>query len=321
MKLTDIKFKIILYTLLIVILMGGLAFRLAFVQLLDNDTYQSQAKENTIRLIPIKASRGEIFSQDNQLMATNKLVYTINLTYLEMGKNQTMIDNLCQAVSPYYPEITVDFINEKINSQKYRPYEPVTIIRDIPLELVVKLEENRQNLPGIVVNVEPLRSYPMGSLAGHVLGYIHQINSQEIESMEKNNIKYTIDSLIGKSGVEKQYEQILRGQDGARRLEVDAKGRPVSEFDTLEPLAGDNIYLTIDSSIQQVMEKSMDETLTMLQRTLPKAKVGSAVMMNVKTGAVLAMCSMPSLNPDDWKGNISTEKVEYYFPQTSVYDP
>jgi penicillin-binding protein 2 len=126
--------------------------------------------------------------------------------------------------------------------------------------------------------------------------------------------------LIGKSGIEKQYEKELRGKDGARRVEVDANGRPIRELMTLEPSPGNNLYLTLDMELQKVLEKSMDQVLQQLQVRYPKAQVGSAVVINVKTGEILAMCSRPALNPDDWKGKLSNEKASYYYPP-GKYDP
>ncbi len=101
----------------------------------------------------------------------------------------------------------------------------------------------------------------------------------------------------------------MRGKDGARRVEVDANGRPVRELMTLEPSPGNDLYLTLDMELQKVLEKSMDQVLNQIQERYPKAKVGSAVVINVKTGEVLAMCSRPALNPDDWKGKLSNEKA------------
>ena len=112
----------------------------------------------------------------------------------------------------------------------------------------------------------------------------------------------------------------MRGKDGARRVEVDANGRPVRELMTLEPSPGNNLCLTLDIQLQKVLEKSMDQVLQQLQKSYPKAHVGSAVIINVKTGEVLAMCSRPALNPDDWKGKLSNEKAVYYYPP-GKYDP
>jgi penicillin-binding protein 2 len=269
-------------------------------------------------LVSIKAPRGEIYSSSGETLAANKLVYTLSLSAMDSEIDEAVLDRLVEALKEYYPDITREAIEEKIEVQKYRLFEPITIIRDIPWELVVKLEESRQDLAGVLITVEPLRYYPGGDLAGHLLGYIHSINEEELAQAEEG---YSINSLIGKSGIEKQYESVLRGKDGARRMEVDASGRPIRELVTLEPEQGNNIYLSIDYQLQQVMDQSMKRTLEELQKTYPKAKVGSAVVLNVKTGEVLAMTSIPALNPDDWKGNISPEKAAYYFPQGERYDP
>ncbi len=319
MKADELNKKLKVYAYIVILLLTLLSVRLAVVQLFNNETYQTQAKENRIRLLPIKAPRGEIYANGGEVLATNEIVYSLSLTYLGVNNQETVIDNLLIIINEYYPEITREFIEEKVELQQYRLYEPITLIHDISWELVVKLEENRQMLPGVSIVVEPLRSYPQGALAGHTLGYIHSIDENELQSSEDG--EYSINSLIGKSGIEKQYENFLKGSDGARSVEVDAQGRPIRDLVTLEPTQGNNLYLTLDMELQQVLQKSMENTLNQLQKTYPKAKVGSAVVLNVKTGEILAICSSPFMYPDDWKGNISSKRAEYYFPQTEAYDP
>lgn len=318
MKTDELEKKLKKYVVASVILLFILAGKLAVVQLFNNESYQTQAKENRVRLIPIKAPRGEIYGRNGEVLAANEIVYSLNLTYPESGQ-ETLINNLVKLLSYYYPEINREFIQEKIELQKVRLYEPITLVRDIPWDLVVKLEENRQSLPGVSIDAEPLRNYPEGSLAGHVLGYIHSISADELKNSESGT--YSLNSLIGKSGMEKQFEDQLKGKDGARNVEVDARGTPVRELVTLNPEPGNNLYLTLDMGLQKVLQDSMEKTLADLQKHYPKAKVGSAVVINVKTGEILAMCSSPFMYPDDWKGNISSERAGYYFPQTQGYDP
>jgi penicillin-binding protein 2 len=317
MKPQTIKTKLKVYSYIVVVLLAILGARLAIVQFFHQQVYQTQAKENRIRLVAVKAPRGEIYDRNGEILAANELVYTLSLSYLGLSGQDAVVNNLVGLMQSYYPEIDKNFIEEKIKLQQYRLFEPVIIVRDIPWELVVKLEENRKILPGVTVTVEPLRSYPEADLAGHVLGYIHSINAEELAGSDAN---YSINSLIGKAGIEKQYEKELRGRDGARRVEVDAKGRPIRELLTMEPTPGNNLYLTLNLELQKVLEKSMDQVLEQLQGKYPKAKVGSAVVLNVKTGEILAMSSRPGLNPDDWKGNLSDEKASYYYP-TGKYDP
>ncbi|MEA4923788.1 MAG: penicillin-binding transpeptidase domain-containing protein [Syntrophomonadaceae bacterium] len=312
------NFKLKIYAGIVIGLMTVLCLKLAVVQLFYSDMYKTQAKENRIRLVSIKAPRGEIYDRNGDILAANKLVYILSLTNPGESERDQLVQRLVSVLQPYYPEANAAFINEKIDLGKSRLFEPVVLIRDIPWELVVKLEENRQNLPGAAITIEPLRDYPQGTLAGHVLGYIHSINQDELAADSAN---YSVNSLIGKSGIEKQYEAELRGVDGARRLEVDAQGRPVGEQATLNPVPGNNLKLTIDDKLQTVMEYSMASNLARLQKSYPKAKVGAAVLIDVKTGEILAMDSSPAMRPDDWKGNISSQLASYYFPQGSTYNP
>ncbi len=319
MKTEEVRPRLKSYSYLVIALLTVLLVRLAVVQLLHNTEYQAKAKENRVRLVPIKAARGEIYDRNGNVMAASELVYTLSLNYPAMTDQTEVVSRLVSLLQPAYPETTAEMINEKINLQKNRLYEPVVLLRDIPWELVVQLEEHRQELPGVEIAVEPLRNYPQGALAGHVLGYMHSITPEEID--QQQDYKYGLSSLIGKSGVEKQYEKELRGQDGARNVEVDSRGRPVRELVTLEPRRGNNLYLTLDQDLQRVMEQSMDNMLAGLQPRHPRARVASAVLLNVKTGQILAMCSVPAMVPDDWKGNISSQRAAYYFPQGEVYDP
>jgi penicillin-binding protein 2 len=262
MKSGELEKKLKVYSYIIMALFAILLIRLAVVQIFNNDIYQTQAKENRIRLLSIKAPRGEIYSREGEILATNKLVYTLTLTAQGVHNQDTVINELLKVIAPYYPELDENSIKEKIEANRLRLFEPITLIRDIPWDLVVKIEENRPKLPGVAISVEPLRDYPQGELAGSIMGYIHSITPQEIAAAAEKNIEYDLSSLIGKSGVEKAYEAELRGEPGARRVEVDSRGRPIGELVTLEPEPGNNLYLTIDTEIQKVLEKSMAEVLT-----------------------------------------------------------
>jgi len=318
MKKNNLDTRLRTFAAIIFGLLAVLCIKLAVVQLFNSDIYQVKAKENRIRLVAIKPSRGEIYDRNGETLAANQLVYTLSLTNPGNDGKEQLVEHLANVLQPYYPEVTAAVINEKIASQQLRLFEPVVIVRDIPWELVVQLEEDRQNLPGVSIDIEPLRSYPHDTLAGHVLGYIHSINQEELAASDG---QYNINSLIGKSGLEKEYEEELRGTYGARRMEVDAKARPIGELVTLEPIPGNNLHLTLDFKLQTVLENSLDANLIRLQQKFPKAKVGSAVVMDVKTGEILAMASSPAMRPDDWKGNISSSLAAYYFPQGDRYNP
>lgn len=303
-----------LYTKALVLIFALLLVRVAWLQIIKTEPYRMQAKSNTVRQIPDVAPRGEITDRNSQVLVTNRPVFNLTLDYLGL-KDQSIEDvsaKLAEILQD--PEITADSIKEAVKAQKNRLYEPIVLKRDIPIELMTSIEERRRDLPGVNIDSQPQRSYPFGSLAGHLLGYVHSIK-EELEQPEYAN--YGLGDLVGKTGVERSYEQYLRGQNGYRQVEVTANNKPVREMAKVPATAGDKLVLTLDVKLQQTMEKAFDETLANVQKAHPKAKAGGAVLLDVKTGQVLAMVSRPTLNPDDFNGKpLKQELVDYYFRNT-----
>ncbi|MGE5453983.1 MAG: penicillin-binding protein 2 [Methylocystaceae bacterium] len=301
--------------------------RLAIVQFLQQDKYETQAKENRMRLVSIKAPRGEIVDRHGKTLAQNKLVYTVYISPTGVKNQELGIEHLVQLLNARYPEVTREYILDLIEKQKFKLFEPIALVRDIDWQTVTKIEESAYDLPGVTIGIEPLRYYSNLDLGGHILGYVHPIYSKE-ELVKYDENAYSIGDLIGKDGVEKVYEKWLKGRDGARRVEVDAYARPIRELVTLQPKAGNNVKLTIDADLQTVLQQSAARVLAGLQEgQSPKARVASSVVINVKTGAILALSSYPELNPNDFTGRMDAATAQYYFPDTrnqagkSVYDP
>ena len=247
----ELQAKLRICWYIIVGLMALLMIKLAFVQFIQSEKYVTKAQENSIRMVTLKAPRGEIYDRNGKILANNRPVYTVSLTYLQLTDQEKVIRRLVELMSPSYPDITEDYINQLIEDQKYRLFEPITVMRDVDWDMVVKLEEHGAELPGVEVSVEPLRYYPEKSLAGHLLGYVHPIYNREELEKSYDPLKYRVGDLVGKDGLEKVYEEYLKGTDGARRVEVDARGRPIRELVTLERKAGNNLELTLDRDLQR----------------------------------------------------------------------
>ena len=212
-----------------------------------------------------------------------------------------------------------------INQKGYYQYEPTTIAEDIKKETVTMVEENSINLKGINVVSSSIRHYPNGNLSSHILGQLGRISSQaEIDKYvtEKN---YNRNSIIGKTGIEKNFEEELNGEDGYTQVQVDVGGRLVKTLERKDPKKGDTVYLTIDAKLQAVAEKSLAKALNTIQsggtydspwgnmrmrdnqKVYNKAKSGAVVVMDVKNGDILAMASYPDYDPNLFVQGISTE--------------
>lgn len=152
-------------------------------------------------------------------------------------------------------------IRDMLKSKGYFQYEPVQIAVDVSEKTVSTIEELSIDIPGVTVQINPIRYYPNGSLASHILGQIGRISTQEEIAKYVNEKKYNSSDIIGKTGIEKKYEEILKGKNGYRRVQVDAFGRLINSIDYETPLSGDTVYLTIDSDLQKVAEESLKKLL------------------------------------------------------------
>lgn len=320
MEKKEQSLRLTIFAVLVVIIFAALVSRLFYLQVVQNQQFQQLSESNRLRLISIPARRGDILDKKGRILATSEPVFAILFTPSDSIDVEATAAKLEKIIAD--PEITKESILETINQQTRR-YAPVEIAR-LPYEekgweVVSRLEENRMELPGVSIEEYPQRIYPNGPLAGHVLGYVGKINEEELE--ENRQYQYGIQDWIGKSGVERfaeliRYEQGnvigLRGKDGVRQVEVDAGNRRIQELTSIEPVSGHNVVLTIDVKLQQAMEKSMDEVISNLHKKNPKAMAAAAVLIDVKTGAILACASRPEINPNDFVDGSFPEKRDYY---------
>ena len=220
-------------------------------------------------------------------------------------------------------------VRDLLKSQGYSRYNPVTIAQGIKESTISQIEENLIDMPGVSVSSEPVRYYPNGTLAAHVLGHIGKIpSSSESKYLENGYLK---SDLVGLAGIEKSYEEKLRGTDGYKKVQVDALGKITKEIEVSEPESGETVYLTIDKDLQEVAEDSLKRTLKFASEggifesqygnrtsggTAPNAKSGALIAIDVKTGDVLASVSYPSYDPNLFtKGSVSYEEYKDLEPE------
>ena len=202
--------------------------------------------------------------------------------------------------------IPVEVIKKKIKeSQNY--YEPILLKSDLSLEMVTKIEEQRRYMPEVMLSVQPIRNYPYKELGVHALGYVGEVSSYEIEKGLFKNV--TQGSIVGKSGLEKSYDKILRGEDGAFMEEVDVAGNVVKHYDSVQPVPGKNLQLTLDFRLQQSLEDFTDKHLAFLRSSglAPRARAAAVVALDPRNGAVRAMVSRPGYDPNLFVHGISSK--------------
>ena len=282
--------------LLFVILLG----RMVYLQLWRGEYYTKQSDGNRLRQSRIIAPRGLIFDKNGKELVNNLPGYAVVLQKQADYKPETL-QHISQLLG-----IPVEVIKKKIKeSQNY--YEPILLKSDLSLEMVTKIEEQRRYMPEVMLSVQPIRNYPYKELGVHALGYVGEVSSYEIEKGLFKNV--TQGSIVGKSGLEKSYDKILRGEDGAFMEEVDVAGNVVKHYDSVQPVPGKNLQLTLDFRLQQSLENFTDKHLAFLRSSglAPRARAAAVVALDPRNGAVRAMVSRPGYDPNLFVHGISSK--------------
>lgn len=222
-------------------------------------------------------------------------------------------------------------VRNLIKSQGYKTYYPVTLASNVSEETISFVEENAANMSGISISSEPIRYYPNGSLASHVLGYVGKIPSQKLDEYLNNKEKeYQSDDIIGLTGIEATQEDNLKGIDGYKKVKVNATGKITDELEVKEPVSGDTVYLTLDMDLQKVAEEGLEKTIKVANNGgtfksdygdvsvsggAVNAKTGAVIAVDIKTGEVLASASYPDYDPNLFVTGISSKDYDKLQPK------
>ena len=278
----------------ILLLFLVLAGRLWFLQVAHGDDFRDAADANQARRIRTPAPRGVITDRHGVLLAANRprlAIYAVP----GVAKDPVVLGRLAALL-----HVAPEDIQQTIETAQVNPYDPLRIALDVPMATVTQIEENKPFLPGVSTQPEPVRWYPHGSLAAHLLGTMGRINSREWETLsgqkyaDGTNV-YSKDDFLGKTGVESSYESYLHGRPGGTDVQIDAHGRTVRSLATQDAAPGGTVQLTIDAPTQAAAERVFQENHF----------IGAAVALDPRTGAVLAMASAPTFDPGQFATGIS----------------
>jgi len=284
--------RISLLRIIFVALFVIYSLRLFNMQILSGEQYRSQAQDISRRTEIIPSQRGEIYDRSyTQPLALNTDSFAVSIVPAEVPRDQ--IPELFAEVAGIL-KIPVSDIDVKIPAQYYRLYQPVEIAVNVPYQLIATLAERKDSLPGVSWNSKPLRNYTDLRSLSHVVGYVGDITRDELTQLY--NQGYQQGDTIGKTGIERQYDALLRGKDGRETRTVDVRGRRIAGQGTrVPPETGKNLVLTIDRQIQTLAEQALGE------------RMGAVVVMR-PNGEILALVSYPWFDPNMFAGG---ERSQY----------
>ena len=263
-------------------------------QILNHQKYDMQSKTNRLRELPLPAPRGVIFDRNNKVIADNVIGYSVSVLAMKEDTLRAVLQRLTGTIS-----ITPQQIEQSVRRFRRAPTRPTVIIPDASFDVVSVLEEHRSQFPGLIIQSAPRRFYPDGPVVASFVGYVGEVS--EAELAQSAFADYKAGQQVGKQGLEKQYESLLRGKEGSQYVEVDARGRIVRNSGAqqdLIPEAGPDLHTNIDLDLQKFVAGIFGDSLQ-----------GGAVAIDPQTGGVLALYSAPSFDGNRFIGGVS---VKYY---------
>ena len=260
--------------------------QLWYLQALEGGRLQEMSDKNRIRIRPVAAPRGILFDRNGLPLVDNRPAFTLSFIPREMEDRDTVLARVSVLLGIPLAELRTSL--DRVPQDSFRP---VRVRRGLSLEDVTRVEERKAELPGVIIEVEPQRVYPTTTFAAHLLGYVREVNEEQMKQG-----RYRRGDLIGQSGLERLLDDYLRGTDGGERIEVDALGRPIQVMRREEPDPGGQVVTSIDRRIQEAAERAME------------GHAGAVVVMDPRNGDVLAMTSSPSFALDQLAGNLDREE-------------
>ena len=281
-----------------IFLFAIILFKAWHMQIIKGKYYRKLAENNRVRTVIVPPLRGIIYDRNREIMAKNVASFNLGLVRADI-KDLEMTLKMIAPITGLSPEEMRETIKENKNPD---PFSPLIIKDEISMREVALIESRKWFLPGVQVVVEGRREYPHMQSAAHLLGYVGEINRSQLK--EPEYASETPGRIIGQYGIEKVYDNLLRGSLGRKNIEVDATGRERRELNTIEPVSGDNVILSVDLRLQKMAEDALGE------------RRGAVVVMETGTGEILALASNPAFDP-----NLLSKRLSQKVWQQIVNDP
>ena len=264
--------------------------RLFFLQILQGDRFTYLSENNRIRIKKIPGTRGMVFDRKGELLVDSRPSFDLLFVPEDAGEPETILRRLAR----FLGRDEGDFLSLFEENKGRPPFEEIVLGRDIDWRSLVAVETHQLDLPGVTLRIRPRRSYLMNSMGAHLLGYLGEIGPKQLKAQKAKG--YGMGDEIGQFGLERRWEEFLRGRSGGQQVEVDALGRRVRVLHEVEDVPGHNVYLTLDRDLQETAHDALH------------GKDGAIVALEVKSGALLALVSTPAFDPNVFARGITGEE-------------
>ena len=286
------KFRAIVAAIICLLMLGGLLFRLAWLQIVDYAHFADLSEHNRIRLMELPPTRGLIYDRNGVILAENKPTFHLEIIPEQVENMEATLKGLGEIVT--LSESEIERFKDQLRVR--RSFQRISLRTRLNEEEVARLAVNRHRFPGMDINARLSRYYPQGEAAAHAVGYVGRISESELTVIDEGNYRGT--THIGKTGLEKYYEGELHGQVGRQKVEVNAQGRVLRVIDKVAAVAGNDLVLNLDIELQRIAEEGLGEF------------AGAVIAIEPHTGAVLAFVSKPGFDPNLFVHGISHKNYD-----------
>lgn len=296
---------------------GLIVARLTQVQIVQGSVFAAAAKANQVRLIPVAAPRGLILDRHGVVLARSRPSFVCALIPSEVKHVGRTFDELATVLRIDRAVLWNRALHHLgANYQDFdqlvaaEPLGPVILASELTTAQMARLAEDLNDLPGVDLEEQPVRNYPFQRAASHVLGYVGAITEDEYQSLKTQG--YSPNDVIGKDGIEAEYDRYLRGKFGGEQIEVNSSGEPVRRLSYVDPTPGDSLVLTIDWRLQKIAEDALADQLEAVSKARGRRLAGAVVILDPNSGAVLALVSDPNFNPNDFAAGVKPKVYARY---------
>jgi penicillin-binding protein 2 len=328
------RLRLIVIQALVFSLFATLFVRLYYLQVVSGDEYTAAAADQSAREIVVQPQRGLIVDDMGRPLVANRMSWIISIDRNVLGKlsdhqQGVLLRRVGAEVEEPLGKIQRKLVTcgeaGSVTGQCWNgsPYQAVPIASDVPADVAVRILEQPEDFPGVVAAQTSVRSYPrpFGINLAHVLGYVSPITQDEYSRASKDGDRSVNGaSWVGRAGVEKEYDTWLRGMPGYQRVAVDSMGRVLGDDSEVQGQPGDTLVTSIDAKVQSVVEKQLAETIQTARHTYDevthrnyRADSGAAIVLEAKTGRVVAMASQPTYDPSVWVGGITKKQLAHLY--------
>ena len=289
-----LKQRVFRLTLICSVFFFILLTRLWYLQVIQVEKLKELSESNRLRFVPVAASRGALLDRNGEVLVSNAPSFSLAVVPQEVKDKDALLEALARDLGLDRAELQERWEKGKSKAK----YFPIVLAAGITRDQLEFIEENRVRLPGLEVEMKPVREYPGQLMGAHLFGYIAEIGEKELA--DQRFADYNPGDYVGKSGIERNWESYLHGADGGKQIEVDARGRYLRTMSETKPVPGNGMVLTIDRNIQKAAEQAFE------------GKAGAAVALEIATGEILAFASTPGFDPSLFAGRMPKDKWQEY---------